>query len=100
MAWLPGVPAPCGLWAIGEEVAVTVLDTTKPPEQRAVLTGRVERYFSPYSVGVSINNDKTRLTLASCGQIRGAAERHANYVADVAMGLRASLPEWIEQTPD
>lgn len=99
MAWLPGVPAPSGLWEIGEEVTVTVLDTSSGG-QRPVVRGNVHARFSPYSVTVAIGGgDPKRLTLAACGQIEGAAERFADYLADVAMGMRAPLPEWEEQTP-
>lgn len=99
MAWLPGVPAPSALWPLGEEVHVTILDTTAGAERR-VVSGTVHAHFSPYSVTVAIGGDPRRLTLAACGQIEGARERHADYEADVAMGLRAPLPEWTEQTPD
>lgn len=98
MAWLPGVPAPSGLWEAGEEVVVTVLDTAGGG-QRPVVRGTVHSRFSPYSVTVAIGGDPKRLTLASCGQIEGAAERFADYLADVAMGVRAPLSEWEEQTP-
>lgn len=99
MAWLPGVPAPSGLWEIGEEVHVTLLDTSTGAERR-VIRGTVARRFSPFSLCVAINGDPRRITLASCGQVEGARERHADYLADVAMGLRAPIPEWTEHDPD
>lgn len=99
MAWLPGVPAPSRLWAIGEEVSVLLLDTSTGAERR-VIQGTVSRRFSPYSVCVAIGGDPKRITLAACGQIEGARGRHADYLADVAMGLRAPLPEWTEADSD